>query len=97
MFKCNFFMVVDLQGSWDRRKKIEAKEKLPVEKWPQIFNRRNRFGLVIRQRLQTISCFWYFLLYFFSVLRGPFNAFSEESETIIPKQFCLKFHFCFGL
>ena len=49
-------MFLDLQGSCDQNKKMKAKENLPVEKWPQIFD---RLGIEIRQMLRTISCFWY--------------------------------------
>ena len=75
--------------------KIKAKEKLHVDKRPQIFDRMNCLGLGISQRLQTISCFWYFFLYFLSVLKAHFKPFFKDSETLISKQFCLKFHFCF--
>ena len=46
--------------------KLIAKEKLPVEKWPHIFDKKNSLG-------PGISCFWYFFaIFFFCVFRGPF-------------------------
>ena len=51
--------------------KMKAKEKLPVEKWHQIFDSMNRFGLGICQRLLTISGFWYFSLYFLLCFQRP--------------------------
>ena len=77
MIKCIFFshlsrppVVLQL-----KQKKIKAREKLSVEKWFQIFDRMNCLSLGIRQRLQIISCFWYFLLYFFCALEAPFTLF----------------------
>ena len=37
-------MFPDLRGLVTKTK-IKAKEKLPVEKWPHIFDRMNRLGL----------------------------------------------------
>ena len=54
MFKCKYFLFLELQGSCDQNKN-ESKEKLPVEKWPHIFDRINRLGLETRQRMRTIS------------------------------------------
>ena len=55
----------------DQNEKIKAKEKLPVEKWPQIFDRMKSLGLGIRQRLQKISFLLLFAIFFCS-FRGPF-------------------------
>ena len=70
---------------------------MPLEKLPQIFDRMNRLGLGICQRLQTISCFWYIFLYFFAFSETPLKQFFNKSEITISKQFCLKFIFCFWL
>ena len=59
MFKCNLFMFVDL------KKKINAKEKLPVEKGPQMFDCMSCLGLGMRQRWWTVLCFWYFFKIYF--------------------------------
>ena len=50
MFKHLLFIFLDLQVSGDRIK-MKAKEKFTIEKWPQTFDRMNRLGLGIRQRL----------------------------------------------
>ena len=74
-----FFMFLDLKGSCDQNPKMKANKKLLVEKWPQIFDRINRLGLRIRQRLRTISCFWTFLLnFFFAFLEAFFNHFLKN-------------------
>ena len=49
----------------------------------QIFDRLNRLGLEIRQRLRTISCFWYFLLYFFERFQRP--LFSHFFKNLRPQ------------
>ena len=68
------------------------------EKWPQIFDRMNCLGLGIRQRLQTISRFWYFFaIFFLAISDAPFWQFFEKSETTILKQFGQNFPSCFGL
>ena len=77
--------------------KVKAKEKLPVKKWPQIFDMMNRLGLGILKRLRTISCFWFFFVIFLALSEAPFRPFVEESETKIFKPLCLKFYFCFKL
>ena len=67
--------------------KLTAKEKLPVEKWPHIFDKKNSLG-------PGISCFWYFFANFFFVFSEvPFNSIFKESETTIQKQFCLNYDF----
>ena len=83
MFKRNFVIFLDLQRS--------------VEKKPQIFDWMNCLGLRIRQRLHTISCFWYCLLYF--VERFQNLLLSHFLKNLRP-QFhnfflLLKFHFSF--
>ena len=64
MFKHSLFMFLDLQVSGDQTK-IKAKEKFTTERWTQILDRTDRLGPRIRQRLLTISCFWYFFATFF--------------------------------
>ena len=73
--------------------KTKDREKLSVEKWPQILNRMNRLGLGICQKFQTISCFWYSFAIFFEPLRGPFQTIFEESETTISNSFVSNFIF----
>ena len=53
MFPCNFswfYTYKDLVTPI----KMKAKEKLPVEKWPNILDTMNGLGLGIRQRLWTV-------------------------------------------
>ena len=58
---------------------MKAKEKLPVVKWPQIFDRMNRLGLGIRQRLLKILFFVTFCFLFFAVLEAPLKLFFKDS------------------
>ena len=77
---------------------MKDKEILPVKKLAQMFDRMNRLGLVICQRLWTISCFCYFFaIFFFAFSEVPFHLLFQESETILLKQFCLNLCFCFRL
>ena len=69
--------------------KMKPREKLPVENWPQIFDRMNRLGLGIRQRLRTISCFWYFLI-FFCVLEPVSQGVNIMFQEILSKRLHLK-------
>ena len=74
------FMFLELQGCCDQ-KKSNAKEKLPVEKWPQIFDSMNN------------SIFGTFCYIFGAFLEAPLKYFLEKSETTISIQFCLRFQF----
>ena len=48
MFKCNISCFETSRGLVTKTK-IKAKEKLSVEKWPQIFDRMDRLGFCIHQ------------------------------------------------
>ena len=65
--------------------KINGNNKLPVEKWPQIFDRMNRLGpwnlqkIVDNFKFLALLCYIFFL----SFSRAPFQSFFQESETIL--------------
>ena len=67
--------------------KIKAKDKLPVEKWLQIFDR----NLPNLPNLPKIVDNFMFLLLFCYILRAfsdtPFQPFFQESETTLYNSF----------
>ena len=68
--------LLGLLGNIFRKKqtKRKATEKLHVKKWPELLDRLICLGLGIRQRLWTISCFWYFFaIFFFAFSEAPFQ------------------------
>ena len=76
--------LLGLLGNIFRKKqtKRKATEKLHVEKWPELLDRLICLGLGIRQRLWTISCFWYFFAIFF--LRFQRHLFSNIFKNLRP-------------
>ena len=67
--------------------KMKPKEKLSVEKLPQMFDRMNCIGLRIRQRLRTISCFWFFFCYIFGRFQRP--LFSHFQNHLVELSICV--------
>ena len=61
MFKSNLFLFLGLLVSCDKNNKNEGKEKFTIEKWPQIFDRTERWGLMNPPKIVEIFMFLEFL------------------------------------
>ena len=60
------------------RTKMISKEKLPLEKWPQIFDRSN-----LPKIADNFMFLVLFAIFFFAFVEAPFGPILEESETLI--------------